>query len=366
MMGTAMTMSCLAEALGLALPGAATCPATAARRAELAFATGERIVHLIRDGVGAGHILIDASLENAARAGLAFGGSSNMVLHLLALSKEIGGCLTLRGFDALSRDTPLLARFKPASDLTLHDFDRAGGVRALMAELAAKLHTDVPTVAGRLADVMTGHGTRDERVIATLRAPLAPEGGLAVLYGSLAPEGAVVKQSAVHPDMMRHTGPARVCDSEESVREALLSGRVREGDVLVIRYEGPRGGPGMRELSIPAAMLIGMGLGSSVAMVTDGRFSGATRGPCIGHVCPEAAVGGPLAAVREGDEIQIDIPGRRLELRVPEAEVAERLRNWSPPRPKAFGPFLELYRSAVAPASEGAILAAERHGWEQA
>ncbi|MFQ6096343.1 MAG: dihydroxy-acid dehydratase [Armatimonadota bacterium] len=356
MMGTAMTMSCLTEALGLAIPRAATCPAVAPMRADLAFATGRRIVGLINEGLTARQILTDAAVENAVRLGLAFGGSSNMVLHLLALSAEISGSLTLKRFDELSRDTPLLARFKPASDLTMHDFDRAGGVFALMRRIQSALHLDALGVAGPLRNVLAQTGVEDATVLRSTDDPLAPEGGIAILSGSLAPDGAVVKQSAVHPNMMRHVGPARVCDSEEQAREMLATGRVREGDVLVIRYEGPRGGPGMRELSIPAAMLVGMGLHGCVAMITDGRFSGATRGPCVGHVCPEAALAGPLAAVRDRDEVEIDIPARRLELHVPRAELDARLQNWSPPPPKATGGFLDLYRSMVGPASQGATL----------
>jgi dihydroxy-acid dehydratase len=245
---------------------------------------------------------------------------------------------------------------KPASETTLTDFHRAGGVPALMARLGRKVRRDVPTVCGPLGSVLRSAPIVDDPAIASLDAPLEPEGGLVVLQGSLAPEGAICKQSAVHPTMRRHRGPARVLDSEEAARDVLAAGEVRPGEVLVIRYEGPRGGPGMREMSIPAAMLVGMGLGDSVAMVTDGRFSGATRGPCIGHVSPEAVVGGPIALVRDGDEIEVDLSARRLSLHVSAAELARRRQEWTPVPPKVVGGFIDLYAALAGPAETGARL----------
>lgn len=356
-MGTANTMSCFVEAAGLSLPGCATLGATDPMRPALAQATGRRAMEIVREGLRPSQILGANALENGIRFALAVGGSTNLVLHTLALARELGIPLRLDDFDRLSRETPLVARFKPASPLTVTDLDEAGGVRAVLSVLVPLLHLDAPTASGQTTgEIMAQAKVLRPDVIRPLAEPLAPEGGIAVLYGSLAPEGAVVKQSAVSPAMRRHRGPAVVCDSEEAVRERLLAGDVRAGDVLVIRYEGPRGGPGMRELSIPAALLVGMGLGDSVAMVTDGRYSGATRGPCIGHVAPEAALGGPLALVRDGDLIEIDIPGRRLDLLVTDAEMSARRLAWSPPPPKSLKGFLAHYAQHVSSASTGAVL----------
>jgi dihydroxy-acid dehydratase len=355
-MGTANTLCCFAEAVGLSLPGCATLGAADPRRPILAHAAGRRAVELVREGLHSSRILTAEALENGIRFALAVGGSTNLVLHAMALAHELGLRLRLEDFDRWSRQTPLIARFKPASPLTVTDLDEAGGVPAVLSVLSPLLHTDALTVTGRTL----GENIAQARVLRTdvvhpLAAPLAPEGGIAVLTGSLAPEGAVVKQSAVSPAMLQHRGKAVVCDSEEAVRQRLLAGDVRAGDVLVIRYEGPRGGPGMRELSIPAALLVGMGLGDSVAMVTDGRYSGATRGPCIGHVAPEAMLGGPLALVQDGDLIEINIPERRLDLLVGEEELNARRAAWSPPSRPVRG-FLAHYARHVSSASTGAIL----------
>lgn len=356
MMGTAMTMACLTEALGLAPPGCATLPAHGPERDQMAYECGRLAVERVRHDVRARSFLTAGALRNATRVGLAIGGSTNLVIHLLALAADAGVPLALDDFDRLSRETPLLGRFKPASPLTVSDFHRAGGVRAVLKELLPLLD-EAPAASGEpLARALADADGADGEVLRPFASPLAPEGGLAVLRGSLAPAGAVVKQSAVAPTMWVHRGPARVCESEEEVRERLLGGGVQGGDVLVIRYEGPRGGPGMRELSIPAAILVGMGLGDSVAMVTDGRYSGATRGPCIGHVCPEAALGGPLAAVRDGDPIVIDLPARRLELDVPAEEIARRLASRTPPSPKATGGWLDVYARLVSGADTGCLV----------
>jgi len=357
MMGTAVTMACLVEALGLSLPGSATVTALSDEQQQLASQSGRQIVSLVEGGRSARQFMSKTSMENALRVGLAAGGSSNMVLHMLALSYEIGLDLTLRDIDQLSRETPLLTRLKSASEANVTDFHQAGGVRALMTNLSPLLDKEAPVAEGpalrnRLADAPAcGDG-----IIRPLSQPLAAEGGLAVLFGNLAPRGAVVKQSGVAEGMMTCAGPARVCNSEEEVRQKLRAGEVQAGDVLVIRYEGPRGGPGMRELSIPAALLIGMGLGESVAMVTDGRYSGATRGPCIGHVCPEAAIGGPLATVREGDIIRIDIPNRRLNIDLTDEEIHKRLTTFKPPPRKVGGGFLDIYAALVGGADNGAVL----------
>ncbi len=357
MMGTANTMAVVVEAAGLSLPGNATLRSTGRDIRNLAREAGRRAVALLEEGRAFLEILTKESLENAIRAGLAVGGSTNMVLHLLALAQAAGLELCLDDFQRLNRDTPLLATFKPSSDLFLEDFERAGGVRTVLKELGPLVHARCPTVTGRtVAEEIAGTHNGDPNVIHPRSDPLAPEGGIAVLRGTLAPEGAVAKQSAISPQMLVHRGPALVFDSEEGVRDHLLQRKVQPGSVLVIRYEGPRGGPGMRELSIPAAMLVGMGLADSVAMVTDGRFSGATRGPCIGHVAPEAAAGGPIALVEDGDLIEIDVPARRLDLLVAPDEMAERMRRWKPPPPKATGGFLDLYRRIVSDSARGAIL----------
>jgi dihydroxy-acid dehydratase len=302
-------------------------------------------------------LLTRPSLENAAKVCLALGGSTNATLHLPALAHEVAVDLTLETFDQLSRVTPLIAKFKPASPLTVVDLDQAGGIPAVLKALSPLLARDVLTVAGKtIGQIADAASLLRDGVLHSLDAPLAQEGGIAVLKGNLAPQGAVVKQSAVHYDMLHHIGPARVFESEDEVRDSLLSSDVQPGDVLIIRNEGPAGGPGMRELSIPAAMLFGMGLGDSVAMITDGRYSGATRGPCIGHVTPEAFAGGPIAIVQDGDLIEIDIPNRRLELRVSPETIQQRFTAWQPREPAITTGFLATYTRTVGPADRGAVL----------
>jgi dihydroxy-acid dehydratase len=360
MMGTANTMCCLVEVLGLTPPGGGTLAAGSPARQQLAYHAGRAVMDLLRRGVTGRHFFTAQSFENAVRACLAFGGSTNAMIHLPAIAAEAGLDLSPDDFDRLGRVTPLLAKFKPASRWTITDFDRSGGIRALLRQLRPMAHLDCPTVTGvSLRETLNRfeppawNGDGSGPVIADLVKPLAPEGGLAVLRGSLAPDGAVVKTSGVEPAMHRHEGPARVFDSEEQLRAALEVRQVAAGDVLVIRYEGPRGGPGMRELSIPAALLVGMGLGDSVAMITDGRYSGATRGPCIGHVCPEAADGGPLALVRDGDRIRIDLADRRLDLLVDPAELVRRRDDWPGPPPREVRGYLATYQRLVGGADRG-------------
>jgi len=302
-------------------------------------------------------MLTRQSLENAIRVLLALGGSTNAVLHILAIAHDAGVGLGLDVFDELSRQTPLIGKFKPASQFTVIDLDNAGGIPAVLNILSPLLHLDLPTVSDETIRQRAARGKPSRPdVLHPLESPLSPEGGIAILHGNLAPDGAVVKQSGVVTGMMRHTGPARVFDSEEALQDTIQNQRIQPGDVLVIRNEGPRGGPGMRELSIPAAMLTGLGLNDSVAMITDGRFSGATQGPCIGHVAPEAYVGGPIAVVREGDLIEIDIQGRQLNLLVTEEELERRLSTWEPHLPEIADGFLKLYRQTVSQADKGAIL----------
>ncbi len=356
-MGTASTMNCVTETLGLMLPRCATLPALHPDRRELCRASGRQIVHLVEQNRTARQMLTRPALENAIRVVMALGGSTNAVLHIPAIAYEAGIELGLDIFDELGRQTPLIARFRPASPLTMIDLDEAGGIPAALHILAPLLHLDLPTVTDEtIRDRAVNARNRRRDVLHPLEEPLMPEGGIAILRGNLAPDGAVVKQSAVAPGMLRHTGPARVLESEEELEHALAAQTIRPGDVLVIRNEGPRGGPGMRELSIPAAVLTGMGLNESVALITDGRFSGATRGPCIGHVAPEAAVGGPIGLIQDGDRIEIDIPRRTLNVLVPQEELTRRRAGWQPRPPAVATGFLNLYSRIVAQADRGAIL----------
>ena len=356
MMGTATTLCCMVEALGLAPAFCSTMPAACAERQRLAAQTGRRVVHLTRSSTRFRDVVTEQALENAIRAALASGGSTNLVLHTLALARELGLGLVLDDFDRLSRDTPLLAKFKPASEYNISHFHEAGGLPALMGELSQKLHLGCLTCfESTLRERLDCQRTQRPDVVHSLADPISPEGGIAVLRGTLAPAGAVVKQSAVNPKMHRHRGPACVFDAEEALAEFLLAGKARAGDVLVIRWEGPKGGPGMRELSLPAAILVGMGLGDSVAMVTDGRYSGATRGPCIGHVAPEAADAGPIALVNDGDVVEVDIPSRRLDLMVSPAALEQRRREWKPLVKECPG-FLDVYRKHVSGSDTGATL----------
>lgn len=356
MMGTACTMASMVEAMGLTLPQCAMTPAVSNERIRIAKETGMRVVSLVKDKVNICSILNRQSLENGIRLGLAVGGSSNMVLHACAFAYELNIKFSHDNFDTLSDTTPLLCKFKPASDVDLLDFYLAGGVPAVMKELLPILHSNVHTVNGStLADDLNNIKNLNPEIIRTIDTPLAKTGGLVVLKGSLAPEGAIVKKSAVHPDMLVHEGPAKVYKSEEDVKDALLDNKVQPGDVLVIQYEGPKGSPGMRELSLPAAILIGMGLGNSVAMITDGRYSGASRGPCIGHVCPEAYDGGPIALVENGDRVKIDIPNKTLDIIVDEKDLKERKNKWKKPKSKYTRGILALYPKIVSSARYGAV-----------
>jgi len=356
-LGTANTMACLVEAAGLSLPTCGTLPALAPERADLCRRTGAEAVRLVQEKIPFREIMNSAALADGMRVLSALGGSTNVVLHWTALARVLNENLTLADFDRTSREIPLIGRFRPAALPTVLDLHQAGGVSAVLNILASRMQLDRPTVSGKsLREIASAARVLRPEILHPLDKPLAPEGGIAILHGTLAPRGAVVKSSAVSPAMLRHAGPARVYESEEEVRTALTSGRVRPGDVLIVRNEGPRGGPGMRELSIPAAVLIGLGLGDSVALVTDGRFSGATRGPCIGHVSPEAALGGPLALVQDQDWIEIDIPARRLHLHVDEAELARRRAAWQPRPPAINHGFLVHYAQHVRPAEDGALL----------
>ena len=357
MMGTACTMASIVEAMGLSLPNCAMTPAISDDRKEIAKQTGSRILNLVQEKTTIRQILTEKAFENGVRLGLAVGGSSNMVLHMVAIAYELGIPFSHDDFDPLSNSTPLIAKFKPASNLNLKDYHLAGGVPATLKELLPILHKDVITTSGKsigqIAEMAQNHNLN---VIHSLSNPINIHGGLAVLKGNLAPEGSIVKESAVNPKMLKHSGPAKVFESEEAVKDALMNDKVKPGDVLVIRYEGPKGSPGMREMSIPAAILVGMGLGDSVAMVTDGRYSGASRGPCIGHVCPEAYDCGAIALVENGDIIEIDIPNRKLNLLVDENILDERRLKWKRPKLKYNRGILGLYPKLVSSAKYGAVL----------
>jgi len=353
---TANTMNCLTEALGMSLPMCGTALACSAEKRRIAFESGERIVGLVDKGVTPRRIMTRAAFENAIRVDMALGGSSNTVLHLLAIAHDAGVDLPLELFDRLSARTPHIASLEPVGEHYLEDLHWAGGVSAVMATLKRSIK-DNPTVSGRrVKSIIADVGYVDRSVIRPLRDAYHKEGGIAVLKGSLAPDGAVVKQSGVAESMMRFTGRARVFDSEERAMKAILGHRIERGDIIVVRYEGPRGGPGMREMLAPTAALMGMGLGESVALVTDGRFSGGTRGPCIGHVSPEAMEGGPIALVREGDTIELDIKKKRLDLKVSAEEMEARRRRWNAPEPKIKSGWLARYARAVTSASTGAVL----------
>jgi dihydroxy-acid dehydratase len=356
---TANTMAILTETMGMSLPRCGTALAVSALKRRIAFASGERIVGMVRDNITPRSIMTREAFENAIRVDLALGGSSNTVLHLLAIAHEAGVELPLETFDRLSKETPQLASMNPAGEYFMEDLDVAGGVAGVLKQLGDSIH-DCPTAFGlttkQIAASLSGV---DERVIHPVSAPVKKEGGIAVLFGNIAPKGGVVKQSGVSDKMMNFTGSARCFDSEERAMAAMMGGVVKSGDVVVIRYEGPKGGPGMREMLAPTAALMGLGLGDSVALITDGRFSGGTRGPCIGHISPEAAVGGPIALVEDGDKIELDIPNRSLKLLVSDEVLAERRKNWSAPEPKIKKGWLARYAKVVTSAHTGAITTAD-------
>jgi dihydroxy-acid dehydratase len=356
MMGTANTMGCFLEAVGLAPFGTATMLTFDAAKVRQARDVGEQIVSLVNADRPLSHFFNENSLENGIKYIAASGGSTNAVLHLMALATLMDADLDLTTFQKLQAAVPLVAKFKPASEFNLNDYHMAGGVPALLRAIKDTLYLDAPlSMGGKLREVIDTFPESDGRVIHSTSKPLDTAGCFAILRGNLAPRGAVLKKSGVDPKMQNHTGPAVVFDSEDDVRRFLLEKQVKPGSILVVRYEGPKGGPGMRELSIPAAMLVGMGLHTSVAMVTDGRFSGATRGPCVGHVCPEAWDGGPLAYVRDGDPIEINVPENRLQLLISDQELQQRQKT-VPVRPDHPAPgLLKAYRQNVCGADQGAI-----------
>ncbi|MCJ7491175.1 MAG: dihydroxy-acid dehydratase [Dehalococcoidia bacterium] len=356
---TANSMNCMAEALGLALPWNGTIPAVYGKRRELAKYAGMRLMELFEANVTPRSILTREAFENAITVDMAIGGSSNTILHLMALAHEAGVELDLATFDQISRKTPRLCNLSPAGNHFVEDLYEAGGIQGVMKELAGKglLHLEAMTLGGHtVGEIVEGAQILDRNVIRPIDDPYYAEGGLAILYGNVAEEGAVVKQSAVVPGMMRHRGPARVFNSEEDARDAIGLSAIHSGDVVVIKYEGPKGGPGMREMLWATSAIVSAGLDAEVALITDGRFSGATKGAAIGHISPEAMEGGPFAVIEEGDVIEIDIPAKTLNVRLLPEEIERRLARWTPPRQDGLLPYLARYAALVTSASTGAVL----------
>ncbi|MFQ6099730.1 MAG: dihydroxy-acid dehydratase [Anaerolineae bacterium] len=355
---TANSMNCLTEALGMGLPGNGTIPAVTGARLRLAKQAGRQIMHLVREDILPRDIMTEAAFENGIAVDMAIGGSTNTVLHLPAIAHEAGVSLPLEKFNAVSSRTPYLVKLSPSGPHHMQDLDEAGGMPAVMAELLRHglLQGEARTVTGRTVAENLKKARRLSDVIRPADDPHRPDGGIAILWGNLAPDGAVVKAGAVRLEMMQHCGSARVFENEESALDAILGGRIQASDVVVIRYEGPRGGPGMREMLMPTSALAGMELDDKVALLTDGRFSGATRGAAVCHISPEATAGGPIGLVQEGDEIELDIPNKRLTLHVSEEEMARRRQGWKPPAPKVTKGYLSRYAAMVSSASEGAIL----------
>jgi dihydroxy-acid dehydratase len=355
-MFTANSMNCLTEVLGMGLPGNGTIPAVWAERIRLAKEAGIKVMELVAKGIRPSAILTAEAFANAITVDMAFGGSTNTSLHLPAIAKEAGIPLTLEMFNTFSDKTPHLCFMSPGGPHDLADLHQAGGITALMQELSrgGLIKTGAQTVTGKtVGENLAGRKVLNPEVIHPLEKPYHATGGLAVLFGNLAPEGAVVKRSAVDDEMLRHTGPARVFDSEEPAMQAIMDGKINKGDVIVIRYEGPKGGPGMREMLSPTSAIVGIGRDRDVALLTDGRFSGGSRGAAIGHISPEAAEGGPIAVVREGDTIEIDIPAKKLNLLISADEMKERLARWKPVKRELKG-YLKRYAQLVRSAHTGA------------
>ncbi|MBE0426500.1 MAG: dihydroxy-acid dehydratase [Nitrospirae bacterium] len=355
-MYTANTMACVTEAIGMSLSRCATSLAVSADKRRIAFESGKRIVELVKKNVTPRKIMTEKAFENAIMVDLALGGSTNTVLHIAAIAYEAGVELPLETFDILARKTPHLANMLPGGEHFLEDLEWAGGIPALMKRLRNNLH-DAITVSGkRIFEIADSAEIVDTNVIRPLDKSYHKEGGIAIIRGNIAPDGAVVKQSAVSKNTMKFEGVAKVFNSEEDGMKAIMNGKIKQGDVVVIRYEGPKGGPGMREMLSPTAAIAGMGLSESVALITDGRFSGGTRGPCIGHISPEAMEGGVIAILKDGDRIRIDIPGRRLDVILTDEEIKERLSKWKLPKPKINRGYLERYARMVSSAGSGAVM----------
>ncbi|HID94876.1 MAG TPA: dihydroxy-acid dehydratase [Candidatus Latescibacteria bacterium] len=353
---TANTMACVTEALGMSLEGCATAIAGMSKKRRIAYLSGERVVELVRNGITPRSIMNREAFENAIRIDMALGGSTNTALHIPAIAREAEVDLPLELFDQISNDTPHITALRPGGEHFMEDLEYAGGIPAVLSVLKSKLN-DCTTVTGKtVLQIAEKSKVTDPDVIRGLDNPYHSQGGIAVLKGSLAPDGSVVKQSAVAEGMMRFEGRAKVFDSEESAMQAISTGKIGPGDAIIIRYEGPKGGPGMREMLAPTSAIVGMGLANSVALLTDGRFSGGTRGPCIGHISPEGAEGGPIAIVRDDDRVLIDIPARQLDLLISDEERQRRFAEWSPPKPRVRKGYLARYAKQVSSAATGAVV----------
>jgi len=355
-MFTANTMNCLTEALGMGLPGNGTIPAVDARRRQLAKEVGQRVMELLADDIRPRDIINKDSIHNAFTVDMALGGSTNSVLHLMAIAHEAEVDFSLPMVNKISERTPTLCKLRPAGDYHIEDLGNAGGIPAVMKQLQGLLNLEAKTVSGKsVAQVIADGRVLDEEVIRPIANAYSPSGGIAILFGNLAPEGAVVKRSAVASEMMVHQGPARVFDSEEEATAAIMGGKIKSGEVIVIRYEGPKGGPGMREMLTPTGLLIGMGIDKEVALITDGRFSGASSGAAIGHISPEAASRGPIAALTNGDVIKIDIPNYKLEVELSDEQISSRLARLGEFEPRVKTGYLRYYAEKVCSANTGAV-----------
>lgn len=355
-MFTANTMNCMTEALGMALPGNGTIPGATSQRLDLAFRSGAQVIDTLARGIKPRDVITHDSILNAFALDMALGGSTNSVLHLTAIAHEAGIEYPLSWLNEISGSVPHLCKMSPAGKHHIEDLNAAGGIPAVMHEISDLLKLDAMTVSGQtIGALVSQYEVKDREVIHSREEPYSPTGGLAILFGNLAPEGAVVKAAAVAPEMRQHKGTARVFDSEEQATKAIMARAIKPGDVVLIRYEGPKGGPGMREMLTPTSLLAGLGLDKEVALITDGRFSGASRGASIGHVSPEAAARGPIAAVEEGDMVVIDIPARRLDVELDDATISRRLEQLPPFEPRIASGYLKRYAQKVTSASTGAV-----------
>jgi len=353
---TANTMACLTEAMGMSLVGCATSLAVSSKKRRIAQASGERIVELVKKNIRPLDIITKESLENAIVVDMALGGSTNTVLHLMALANEAKIKLDLKTFDRISKATPHITNLEPQGPYFMEDLEYAGGIPAILKRLKDRLNNTLTVSGKKIYEIAKEAEIFDNEVIRPLNNPYHKQGGIAILFGNLAPDGAVVKQSAVSPKMLKFIGKARVFDREEHAMQAILNRKINKGQVIVIRYEGPAGGPGMREMLAPTSAIVGMGLAEEVALITDGRFSGGTKGPCIGHISPEASAGGPIAILKDDDIIEIDIPKRKIEVKLTKEQIKERFKNWKPLPPKIKTGYLARYSKLVSSADKGAIL----------